>query len=74
VGCNHTSGDALMVHKARSWRDMRIESGLTLRQLEVLSGINRGEISRIERGRACATPEQAEALLAAYAVPRKVEP
>jgi transcriptional regulator with XRE-family HTH domain len=57
---------------SRSWRDLRIESGLTLRQLEVLSGINRGEISRIERGRACATPEQASALLTAYASVRRV--
>jgi transcriptional regulator with XRE-family HTH domain len=57
---------------SRSWRDLRIDAGLTLRQLEVLSGVNRGEISRIERGRSCPTPDQAIAILAAYADTRKV--
>lgn len=47
---------------------------LALRQLEVLSGVNRGEISRIERGRSCATPDQAIAILAAYRDARKVAP
>lgn len=46
-----------------SWRDRRIEAGLTIRQLEELSGLNRGLLSSIERGRACATPDQAEAIL-----------
>ena len=50
---------------ARTWRDLRTESGLTLRQLEELSGINRGELSRIERGRTCPTPDQARTMLQA---------
>lgn len=57
---------------SRSWRDLRIEAGLTLRQLEELSGINRGELSRIERGRASVTPDQAITILGAYRAVREV--
>jgi transcriptional regulator with XRE-family HTH domain len=53
----------------RSWRDLRVDAGLTLRQVEVLSGLNRGIISQIERGRACATPDQATAILDVYRNP-----
>lgn len=59
---------------SRSWRDLRIDSGLTLRQLEELSGINRGELSRIERGRTCPTPDQAIAILGAHAGPARTQP
>jgi transcriptional regulator with XRE-family HTH domain len=45
---------------------MRIDAGLTIRQLEVLSGLNRGILSAIERGRSCATPDQADAILVVY--------
>ena len=58
----------------RSWRDLRIDAGLTLRQLEVLSGINRGILSAIERGRSCVAPDQAIAILAAYRTIREAQP
>lgn len=53
----------------RSWRDLRIDAGLTIRQLEELSGINRGLLSAIERGRSCATRDQAGAILKVYSGP-----
>lgn len=55
----------------RSWRDLRIDAGLTLRQVEVLSSLNRGMISQIERGRMCVTPDQAQALLDVYRNPTR---
>jgi transcriptional regulator with XRE-family HTH domain len=48
---------------APTWRDLRTTSGLTLRQLEELTRINRGDLSRIERGRLCPTPDQSLTLL-----------
>lgn len=33
-----------------SWREARLAANLSLRELEERSGINRGELSRIERG------------------------
>jgi transcriptional regulator with XRE-family HTH domain len=51
--------------RAPGWRELRKATGLTIRQLEELTGINRGELSRIEGSRTCPTPEQARKLLAA---------
>jgi ribosome-binding protein aMBF1 (putative translation factor) len=51
--------------RAKSWRDVREEAGLSLRDLQERSGIHRGELSKIERGRSCPTPEQASAILCA---------
>jgi transcriptional regulator with XRE-family HTH domain len=48
---------------APGWKDLREKTGLTIRQVELLTGINRGEISRIERMRTCPTPDQARRLL-----------
>ncbi len=55
---------------ALGWHDLRVEAGLTIRALEraleELTGINRGELSRIERGSAVPRPDQALRLLEAY--------
>lgn len=55
-----------MATRTLSWADLRAARNLSLREVEERTHINRGEISRIERGRGCATPEQARKLLAAY--------
>ena len=44
------------------WRDRREALGMSIRELSRRSGVNRGTISRIERGWA-ASPEEAEALV-----------
>lgn len=49
---------------APGWQELRKRAGLTIRALEELTGINRGELSRIERSRTCPTPDQARRLLA----------
>lgn len=46
------------------WRKRREAAGLSLRELARRADLNRGTISRIERGWP-ASPEQAQALLAA---------
>jgi len=47
-----------------------VSAGLSLRQFEALTGINRGELSKIERGIACPTPEQAIRILSMGQVDR----
>lgn len=49
-------------------RQVRIAAGLTLRELERRTGINRGRLSIIERG---VTPTSAEALAIASALYQK---
>jgi transcriptional regulator with XRE-family HTH domain len=44
-----------------------VEAGLSIRRLSALTGINRGELSRIDQGRQIPTPDQAAALIAATA-------
>lgn len=51
--------------KRETWRGMRLERKLSLRQVEDQVDINRGLISRIERGFG-PTPGQARRLLAFY--------
>lgn len=46
-----------------SWRQLRQQSGLSLRQLEQRTGINRGRLSVIERGLP-ASPDEAMAIVA----------
>ena len=46
-----------------TWRDLRARRGLSLRELERRTGINRGDLSKIDRGRLAATPSQAAAIL-----------
>ena len=48
---------------AKGWSDLRRESGLSLRELERQTGLNRGVLSLIFRGRMCPLPDQAEVLL-----------
>lgn len=48
------------------WGRPRGALGWSLRQLAERTGINAGELSRIERGRSCPTPAQARRLLAAF--------
>lgn len=47
-----------------AWRDKRLAAGLSLRELSRRSGVNRGTISRIERGWP-ASPADAAALVRA---------
>ncbi len=51
-----------------AWGRPRGEKGWSLRDLAERTGINAGELSRIERGRSCPTPDQAARILAAYQV------
>ena len=56
-------------------RQIRLASGLSLRELEIRTGINRGRLSIIERG-VTPTADEAAAILASLqveAVPRKVD-
>jgi hypothetical protein len=48
------------------WGRPRAQLGWSLRFLAEVTGINAPELSRIERGRACPTREQARRLNAAY--------
>lgn len=50
-----------------SWRATRLGCGLSIREVEEITGINRGELSRIERGFG-PKPEHARALLHVYGI------
>ena len=70
--------DAFNAHyaMAREVRELRKERNLTQKQLAAASGINQGEISRIERGQTNSTASTLAALLAPLGarvgvVPRK---
>ena len=52
------------VQRGNPWSEKRTAKGLSLRELETLTGIHRGTLSRIERGLA-PSPEQAAKLLLA---------
>lgn len=60
-GCN--PGDATSVRHLR-WSDVREHLGLSIREMAEATGINRGDLSKIERGQACPTPYQAAQILA----------
>lgn len=49
-----------------AWGRLRMPTGWSLRELAERTGINAGELSKIERGRSCPTPDQARRILAAY--------
>lgn len=51
-----------------TWRDLRAVRGLSLRELEQRTRINRGELSKIDNGRLIPTPGQAAAILEACRV------
>lgn len=48
------------------WGRLREPTGWSLRQLAHRSGVNIADLSRIEQGQGCPTPDQARRLLAAY--------
>ena len=56
----------MTAEKTQSWRQMRLAKGLSLRQLEQRTGINRGRLSVIERGLP-ASPAEAQTILLALA-------
>ena len=56
---------------APDWHDYRVKAGLSIRQLEEATGINRGEISRIEQRRSSPTPIQALRLLVALGLAKE---
>lgn len=45
------------------WGRLRGQTGMSLRELARRSGVNAGEISKIERGLGCPTPDQAIRIL-----------
>lgn len=49
-----------------AWGRLRTPTGWSLRELAERTGINAGELSKIERGRSSPTPDQARRILAAY--------
>jgi hypothetical protein len=51
---------------ATVWGSPRGRLGWSLRELASRTGINAGELSRIERGRSCPSPDQALRLLRAF--------
>lgn len=53
-----------MHYPQTAWRKLRIEAGLSIRQLQARSGIHRGRLSMIERGLP-PSPTEAAAILAA---------
>jgi DNA-binding transcriptional regulator YiaG len=48
------------------WSTIRTTLGLSIRDFAGLTGINRGDLSKIERGHASPTPKQASRLLEAW--------
>lgn len=61
-GCNPAR---VPLTRDASWSSLREGSGMALRQLELVTGINRGDLSKIEHGRLVPTPDQARRLLEA---------
>lgn len=63
-----TAQDAPAAKRTRqrqpTWRELRERLNLSIREYADLCGVNRGELSRIERGRSAATPDQARKMLA----------
>jgi DNA-binding transcriptional regulator YiaG len=46
-----------------TWRSIRESTGLSIREMADRTGINRGQLSKIENGRACPTPLEAQTIL-----------
>ena len=61
-GCNRTR---TALTSATSWSDLRQAAGLSLRAAELVTGINRGDLSKIEHGRLVPPPDQARRILEA---------
>jgi transcriptional regulator with XRE-family HTH domain len=64
MGCNHAQ--RVVQPPATPWGKARAGRGWSIRELADRTGINRGDISKFERGRGCPTPDQARRLLAAF--------
>lgn len=62
-----TQPQALVLREGSAWSARRVAAGLSIRRLAGLTGISRGDLSRIDQGRQIPTPEQAALLLAALA-------
>lgn len=56
----------------RTLRELRVEQGLSLRELAEASGVNKGTISQIERGRLVATRAELDAIAAILDRPLEV--
>lgn len=65
VAGGYNQPQATSRRRSSSWRDVRQGLGLSLREVEERTGINRGEVSRIERGFG-PRPEHAVALFRLY--------
>jgi len=61
-----------MAPRVKPLRALRLRRGVTIRQLEVATGINRGRLSIIERGVTPTADERAR-ILAALAEPAEPE-
>lgn len=59
-GCNPR---AATPERLRHWSDARALLGVTIRGMAELTGINRGDLSKIENGIAAPTPDQARRIL-----------
>lgn len=59
-GCNPRGGTSV---RGLKWSDLREAAGLSIRDFSNLTGINRGDLPKIERGQACPTPYQAIQIL-----------
>lgn len=68
-GCKTSQARSGGRPSAPSWRERRLALGLSLREVEEKTGINRGTISQIERGFG-PRMDHARALLTAYDGPR----
>jgi DNA-binding transcriptional regulator YiaG len=64
-GCN-PRGTTLA--KDLKWSDLRRQLALSIRDFSDLTGINRGDLSKIERGQACPTPFQATAIMTVWSI------
>jgi hypothetical protein len=62
-GCNPRGGTS---GRGPTWAMIRPILGLSIREFSDETGINRGELSKIERGLSCPTPGQANAILSAW--------
>jgi DNA-binding XRE family transcriptional regulator len=68
-GCRSTAPSPASPLVARTLRELRLDRGLSLRDLSELAGLNRATVSQIERGRLVATPAELSRLEAALDLP-----
>lgn len=56
----------LLERERSDWNALRVRAGISLRTAEELTGLNRGLLSDIERGRTIPRPDECAAMLRAY--------